>query len=381
MLTALGALARPGLWEDVARQLQPKPSPAPAATASAMTADEAQLLGLHAPRMVMSFGCSASTNVLHLASSVLTAAGTPTGTICDSPKAQEDLDHSRRCELETPSTDEIMRCQNNWYCEDDNEPQGLKDAALALAGQGRSLLFKAPGNPGAPNYTPAMLSLLQASGTRGVALVRCNKLDKAACDTRSCIEFFKYGHRVDSQGQGTSDCVDSGHAVNGNRKEKEDVRASLDLRPHQAIDNWLEEELRGERSHETTKMLELLQSSGLGTSFECSEDLLAFEAKGGGAEAMSRSIAAWVRFATDVGACESTTNCDANAIRKALKDSGHEGTYEVRDTCDLVYNCNELKETLVRKGTPAVLQMFRPQAELFDLWGNRTNNLMPSPAN
>ena len=56
--------------------------------------------------------------------------------------------------------------------------------------------------------------------------------------------------------------------------------------------------------------------------------------------------------------------CDAAAIRKALKASGHEGTYAVPATCDLVYNCDELKEALLRRGTPEVQKMFRPAAEL-----------------
>ena len=79
---------------------------------------------------------------------------------------------------------------------------------------------------------------------------------------------------------------------------------------------------------------------------------------------MDTSVAAWARFATHVGACTSEQACDAAAIRKALKASGHEGTYAVPATCDLVYNCDELKEALLRRGTPEVQKMFRPTAEL-----------------
>lgn len=38
--------------------------------------------------------------------------------------------------------------------------------------------------------------MLQAADTRGVGLVRCNELDKLACNTRSCVDFVKYGHTV-----------------------------------------------------------------------------------------------------------------------------------------------------------------------------------------
>ena len=109
---------------------------------------------------------------------------------------------------------------------------------------------------------------------------------------------------------------------------------------------------------------------------QCSEDLLAFTAKDGGAKAMDTSVAAWARFATHLGACGSgcdpgepfcESGCDAGAIQEALEATGRVGTYELHDTCDIVYNCDELKEALVRRGTPEVLQMFRPQAELFDL--------------
>ena len=62
---------------------------------------------------------------------------------------------------------------------------GVHDAAVALAEQGMSLIFKACGNPECPQWTPDMKKTLQAAGTRGVALVRCNHLDKALCDTRA----------------------------------------------------------------------------------------------------------------------------------------------------------------------------------------------------
>jgi hypothetical protein len=72
-----------------------------------MADEDVRLLREHAPRMVVSFGCSASTQVLHLAGAVLTALGTPTGTMCDTPLGAR---HKDRCRLGTPSTDEIMRC-------------------------------------------------------------------------------------------------------------------------------------------------------------------------------------------------------------------------------------------------------------------------------
>jgi hypothetical protein len=402
MLAALGALSlspdahilqplpspeATAVMTEVARSLRPTPKddlvqPSPAAAKEHqddpalaqqdarvdqlwMTKEEDwQLLQQHPPRLVISFGCSASTLVLHLASSVLSALGTPTGTICDSPKA---LMHKERCRLGTPSTDELLRCQNNWYCkEDDDEAQGLKEAALALARQGQSLLFKGPGSRNSSEWrTPVVVSLLQAAQAKGVALARCNKIDKFACDTRSCIEFVKYGHTVDLRGRPTTECINDGHAANGDVAEKKAL-ASLDLQAGGAIDTYLHAERKGKRKpRDERHMLETLRSNGFGGGYECSEDLLAFTAKGGErAEEMHTSVQAWARFATHLGACESATACDVNAIRNALRDSGHEGTYDVPDTCDVVHNCDELKEALMLRGTPVVRAMFRPQADL-----------------
>lgn len=65
-----------------AHRTKPK---AHAAALRGMADEDVQLLREHAPRMVVSFGCSASTQVLHLAGAVLTALGTPTGSMCDTP--------------------------------------------------------------------------------------------------------------------------------------------------------------------------------------------------------------------------------------------------------------------------------------------------------
>ena len=108
----------------------------------AFTDEEAALLQAHGPRVVVADGCSASTAVLHLASSVLSDLGMPVGTICDTPKAQLDQHKMWDCKKGTPSTDEIMRCNNNAYCEADDAAEGMKGASLELAKLGKSLLFK-----------------------------------------------------------------------------------------------------------------------------------------------------------------------------------------------------------------------------------------------
>jgi hypothetical protein len=174
------------------------------------------------------------------------------------------------------------------------------------------------------------------------------------------------GAQVDSQGQPTTKCIDSGHSANDHRAAEKDVRVSLDLRStgEKTVDRWLRMMAAGKENAQKTEMLATLRRHEFGDACECTEDLLAFEAAGGGAGAMGTSIAAWARFATHVGACTSEQACDPGAIRKALKASGHEGTYAVPATCDLVYNCDELKEALLRRGTPEVQKMFRPAAEL-----------------
>ena len=81
-------------------------------------------------------GCSASTAVLHLASSVLSDLGMPVGTICDTPKAQLDQHKMWDCKKGTPSTDEIMRCNNNAYCEADDAADVVESSLEVVRAEG-----------------------------------------------------------------------------------------------------------------------------------------------------------------------------------------------------------------------------------------------------
>jgi len=209
----------------------------------------------------------------------------------------------------------------------------------------------------------------QAAQTRGVAVFRCNELDKRVCDTRSCIDFgyAPYGDRVDEQGHPTSACAE-GHSANAkHHAASSKVLARFDLRAGGSFDKWLARAKGQGKAQDLLYLLGALKGAGFGGEYECAEDLLAFEAKGDDAQAgMAASVAAWARLAAHVGACPSEKACDAAAIQRALQSSGHARSYAVPDTCDTVYNCDELKEQLLRKGTPAAQKMFRPQAALHD---------------
>ena len=102
----------------------------------AFTDEEAALLQAHGPRVVVADGCSASTAVLHLASSVLSDLGMPVGTICDTPKAQLDQHKMWDCKKGTPSTDEIMRCNNNAYCEADDAADVVESSLEVVRAEG-----------------------------------------------------------------------------------------------------------------------------------------------------------------------------------------------------------------------------------------------------
>jgi hypothetical protein len=338
--------------------------------------EEQKLLDEHSPRVVVADGCSASTAVLHLASKVLGDLGMPIGTICDTPKAKEDTHKMWDCSKGTPSTDEIMRCENNAYCVGDDSAEGMKFAALEVAMQGKSLLFK--GELGDEwNQEPEAVSFLKASKTKGVALVRCNHLDKILCKTRSCIEFNKYGEAVLQDGTPTNVC-EGGHMAesdHSNITAEDAPMAKIDLSAGGMFDKWLDANVNTLTKPFTAEaLIAMISRPQMGDNWECAEDLLLFEdsslqnkmtPQGSSTSpdrysaAMNVSVAAWRRFAAALGACETAEGCWDGKVRNALWMSGKAGSYPTASTCDEVHNCDELKEALEKKGTLQVKAMFR----------------------